>query len=153
MAKSVGSLVLLRDLLTEHTAAAVRLLILDHPWVDGWDYAPEALGAAAERLDRLYQAAGRTGPTSQAVTAELRRLLATDLNVPGARWTSPSRRMAPRHGCWWISSGWLDRIAGRPRPNVASAWSRTSEHHPVITRPPCGRYPPAGRCAGSSRAR
>jgi cysteinyl-tRNA synthetase len=84
MAKSAGNLVLLHDLLAEHAPAAIRLLILDRPWADAWDYTPAALIAASERLDRLYQAAGRTGPTSQAVTAELRRLLATDLNVPAA---------------------------------------------------------------------
>ncbi len=84
MAKSAGNLVLLHDLLAEHAPAVIRLLVLDRPWADAWDYTPAALTAASERLDRLYQAAGRTGPTSQAATAELRRLLATDLNVPAA---------------------------------------------------------------------
>jgi len=48
MAKSAGNLVLLRDLLAEHTAAAIRLLILDHHWAESWDYTPAALDVAIE---------------------------------------------------------------------------------------------------------
>ena len=83
MAKSAGNLVLVRDLLAEHTAAAIRLMILDRPWAHAWDYTPAALDAAADRLDRLYQAAGRTAPATAAVT-EVQRLMVTDLNVPAA---------------------------------------------------------------------
>jgi cysteinyl-tRNA synthetase len=84
MAKSAGNLVLLRDLLAEHTAAALRLLVLDRAWAADWDYTPTALDAASERLDQLYRAAGRTGAEHQTATVELRRLLATDLNVSAA---------------------------------------------------------------------
>ena len=84
MAKSAGNLVLLGDLLKEHTAGAVRLMILDRPWAQGWEYQPELLGPAAARLESLYQAAARQVPDDPAAVAELRRLLATDLNVPAA---------------------------------------------------------------------
>ena len=57
MAKSAGNLVLLGDLLKEHPAGAVRLMILDRPWAQGWDYRPGLLGPAAARLESLYQAA------------------------------------------------------------------------------------------------
>ena len=84
MAKSAGNLVLLDDLLAAHPAGAVRLMILDRPWAQGWDYRPALLAAAAARLEALYQAAARNVPDDPAAVDELRRLLATDLNVPAA---------------------------------------------------------------------
>jgi cysteinyl-tRNA synthetase len=84
MAKSAGNLVLLGDLLKEHPAGAVRLMILDRPWAQGWEYRPDLLEPAAARLESLYQAAARRGSGDPAAVAELRRLLATDLNVPAA---------------------------------------------------------------------
>jgi cysteinyl-tRNA synthetase len=84
MAKSAGNLVLLDDLLAAHPAGVVRLMILDRPWAQGWDYRPALLAAAATRLESLYQAAARNVPDDPAAVDELRRLLATDLNVPAA---------------------------------------------------------------------
>ncbi|HEY7430405.1 MAG TPA: class I tRNA ligase family protein [Streptosporangiaceae bacterium] len=85
MAKSTGNLVLLDKLLADHPAAAVRLMILDRRWGESWDYQPSLLAAAVGRLDALYQAAGRAGAGDDAPkAAELRRLLADDLNVPAA---------------------------------------------------------------------
>jgi cysteinyl-tRNA synthetase len=84
MAKSAGNLVLLDDLLAAHPAGAVRLMILDRPWAQGWDYRPALLEAATARLETLYQAAARNVPDDPAAAGELRRLLATDLNVPAA---------------------------------------------------------------------
>jgi cysteinyl-tRNA synthetase len=84
MAKSVGNLVLVGDLLADHAAAALRLMILDRPWAQDWDYSAAALDAAAARLAGLYQAAGRTHEATQHATDEVRRLLAADLNVPAA---------------------------------------------------------------------
>jgi cysteinyl-tRNA synthetase len=84
MAKSAGNLVLLDDLLAAHPAGAVRLMILDRPWAQGWDYRPALLDTAAARLETLYRAAARNVPGEQAAVGELRRLLATDLDVPAA---------------------------------------------------------------------
>jgi cysteinyl-tRNA synthetase len=85
MAKSAGNLVLLEKLLADHSAAAVRLMILDRRWGESWDYQPGLLAAAVARLDALYQAAGRAGTGDGAPeAAELRRVLADDLNVPAA---------------------------------------------------------------------
>jgi cysteinyl-tRNA synthetase len=84
MAKSAGNLVLLEELLAGHPAAAVRLMILDRPWAQSWDYQPGLLDAAAERLEHLYQAAGRTAASDPAGVAEMRRLLAAELDVPAA---------------------------------------------------------------------
>lgn len=80
MAKSAGNLVLVRDLMEDHPAAAVRLMILDRPWDEDWDYSPALLDRAGKRLESLYQAAGRNS-TAPAAVAEIGRLLTSDLNV------------------------------------------------------------------------
>jgi len=95
MAKSVGNLVLVEDLLVRHTAAEVRLMILDRPWSDDWDCSDASLDAAAARLADLYRAAGRTHETSRNGAAEIRRLLAADLDVPGALETAIETGGAP----------------------------------------------------------
>jgi len=84
MAKSAGNLVLLEELLAGHPAAAVRLMILDRPWAESWDYQPGLLDTAAARLENLYQAAGRIAASDPAAVDEMRRLLATELDVPAA---------------------------------------------------------------------
>jgi cysteinyl-tRNA synthetase len=83
MAKSTGNLVLVSDLVERHPAAAVRLMILDRPWAQDWDYSPDLLDSAEKRLEDLYQASGRSG-SSQAAVGETRRLLAADLSVTAA---------------------------------------------------------------------
>jgi cysteinyl-tRNA synthetase len=83
MAKSAGNLVLVRDLVKDHPAMAVRLMILDRPWGEDWDYSPALLDTAEKRLEDLYQAAGRTC-TAPAAVPEIGRLLAADLNVTAA---------------------------------------------------------------------
>jgi cysteinyl-tRNA synthetase len=84
MAKSAGNLVLVRDLLAEHPPAAVRMMILDRPWADSWDYTPALLAAAHQRLDDLYRAAGRTHPDGAHALSKIRGLLADDLDLPAA---------------------------------------------------------------------
>jgi cysteinyl-tRNA synthetase len=83
MAKSTGNLVLVGDLLARYPAAAVRLLILDRPWRDDWDYGSASLDAAADRLERLQVAAGQPADSPAAVAA-VRSTLAHDLDVPTA---------------------------------------------------------------------
>lgn len=88
MAKSTGNLVLVSDVLATHSAAALRLLIVDRPWAQPWDFEPAALDGATARLERLYAAAAQgtgdarsaAGASSDAVTAAL----LDDLDVPGA---------------------------------------------------------------------
>jgi cysteinyl-tRNA synthetase len=93
MAKSTGNLVLVSDLLKEHSAASVRLLILDRRWDEDWDFSPAALDAAETRLERLQAAAGRpdrgvagsgAGGSGAAAVAATRAALASDLDVPAA---------------------------------------------------------------------
>ena len=84
MAKSTGNLTLVADLLREHSAGAVRLLLLDRPWHTAWEYGPGGLDRAAARLERLYAAAGRSGGPGEAATAAVVAALLDDLDVPRA---------------------------------------------------------------------
>jgi cysteinyl-tRNA synthetase len=87
MAKSTGNLVLVSELLKEHSAAAVRLLILDRRWDRDWDFSLAALDEAAARLERLHAAAGRPERAAVgggAAVAAMRAALADDLDVPTA---------------------------------------------------------------------
>jgi cysteinyl-tRNA synthetase len=83
MAKSTGNLVLVGDLLGHHPAAAVRLLLLNRPWWQTWDFRPEDIDDEARRLDRLYSAAG-TARTSPAATDAVTAALVDDFDVPEA---------------------------------------------------------------------
>lgn len=85
MAKSTGNLVLVSDVLATHPAAALRLLVVDRPWGQPWDYEATALDVAAARLERLYAAAAQgvgddRSPAARAVGAAL----LADLDVPKA---------------------------------------------------------------------
>jgi len=88
MAKSAGNLVLVSELLKEHSAAAVRLLILDRHWDQDWDFSRAGLDAAGARLERLHAAAGRperaAGGRGGPAVAAMRAALADDLDVPTA---------------------------------------------------------------------
>jgi cysteinyl-tRNA synthetase len=83
MAKSTGNLVLVEDVLRQHDAAAVRLMLLDRPWAQSWDYRDALLVEAAARLDALRVAAGRPGVDDAPVEA-VRAALRNDLAVPAA---------------------------------------------------------------------
>ncbi|MGY1593583.1 cysteine--tRNA ligase [Geodermatophilus sp. SYSU D00708] len=83
MAKSTGNLTLVADLLRVASGPALRLLVLDRPWSQPWEYRPELVERAAERLDALYAAAGRPSSSPSAAGAVTDRLL-DDLDVPGA---------------------------------------------------------------------
>jgi cysteinyl-tRNA synthetase len=88
MAKSTGNLVLIGELLQDHPAGAIRMLILDRRWDQDWDYDQCRLDAAAARLEQLQAAAGRPGrgglgAGGRAVQA-VHAALANDLDVPAA---------------------------------------------------------------------
>lgn len=83
MAKSTGNLTLVQDLLTSHSPAAVRLLLLSRPWPQRWDFRVEELAAAASRLERLYSAAGRAD-SSPAAGGAVGTALLDDLDVSTA---------------------------------------------------------------------
>jgi cysteinyl-tRNA synthetase len=82
MAKSTGNLVLVEDLLRDHTPGAIRLLLLNRPWADAWQFEPAALDAAEATLERLYGAASTPGHAPGA--AAVPGALLDDLDVPRA---------------------------------------------------------------------
>ena len=81
MAKSTGNLVLVEDLLAKHSPAALRLLLLNRPWAEPWDYDEAELPEAAALLERLYAAAGTAGGGDAGGVLDA---LVADLDVPGA---------------------------------------------------------------------
>jgi cysteinyl-tRNA synthetase len=83
MAKSAGNLVLVGDLLEHHPAAVVRLLLLNRPWRQTWDFRVGDIDAEASQLDRLYSAAG-TAQTSLAASDAIIAALVDDLDIPTA---------------------------------------------------------------------
>jgi cysteinyl-tRNA synthetase len=83
MAKSVGNLVFVADLVARSSGGAVRTLLLDRRYDQPWDYTPDALDAAAASLEALRSAAGRPYDDEAATTAVL-TALCDDLDVPTA---------------------------------------------------------------------
>ncbi len=83
MAKSTGNLVLVDEVLAEHSPAVVRLHLLDRPWSAEWEYDAGELVATSRRLEALHTAAGTGTGGAEAVAAVVGRLLA-DLDVHGA---------------------------------------------------------------------
>ena len=83
MAKSMGNLVLVSDLLEGHRAAALRLLLTDRLWAAPWEFTMSGLDIAEGQLDSLHAAAGRRGG-SEAAVAAISAALLDDLDVPRA---------------------------------------------------------------------
>ena len=83
MAKSTGNLVLVSDLLSRASGAAVRLMLLDRRWNQSWEYHPGALDEATELLEELYGAGGTLG-TAEAAAVAVRAALLNDLDVSTA---------------------------------------------------------------------
>jgi cysteinyl-tRNA synthetase len=91
MSKSVGNVLLLRDLLAEHPGEVIRLGLLTAHYRQPLDWTEQLLAESRRRLDRLYGAlrdAGIEGageaPDATLVPAELRAALEDDLNTPEA---------------------------------------------------------------------
>ena len=83
MAKSTGNLVFVSDLVAQVGGPAVRMLLLDRRWDAAWDFTPQGLAAAVERLEQLHAAAGRTATSETALIGVL-AALSDDLDVPRA---------------------------------------------------------------------
>jgi cysteinyl-tRNA synthetase len=90
MSKSLGNLVLVKDLLTTHSADAVRLSLLAVHYRDSRDWTRDALDHATERARRLQAAAEReAAPGEEAVDPapslhEFTAALDNDLDTPAA---------------------------------------------------------------------
>ncbi len=83
VAKSTGNLVFVMDLLKTHAPQALRLLILDRPWNETWDFDDAGLSAAESKLEQLWTATSQPGGSDASVTAAVEALL-DDLDVPTA---------------------------------------------------------------------
>ena len=83
MAKSTGNMTLVGELLAQHRAAAVRLMIINRVWHRSWEYDESEIVSAEKALDALYEAAGRTHQSTEA-SAEVVAALFDDLDVPRA---------------------------------------------------------------------
>ncbi len=90
MSKSLGNLVMVRDLLSRYSTDAVRLLLLSHRHIEPWGYEEKALKEAEQLADLLRRASrgkSRELPLSPAQTDEGAAFLAAmddDLNTPQA---------------------------------------------------------------------
>ena len=93
MSKSLGNILLLREVLREMPAEAARYTLLNTHYRSPLDWTPEATELAGRNLDRLYQALRRAapgmapGPAEEAAAAAplpegFLAALADDLNTP-----------------------------------------------------------------------
>lgn len=91
MSKSLGNLVFPRELLRDHEAAAIRLALLAHHYRASWEFDPDELKQAAERLEGWRRADPPALPHPLAAGSGAVELpeavdqaLADDLNTPAA---------------------------------------------------------------------
>ncbi|OPG12420.1 cysteine--1-D-myo-inosityl 2-amino-2-deoxy-alpha-D-glucopyranoside ligase [Microbispora sp. GKU 823] len=85
MSKSKGNLVFVSRLRQTTDPMAVRLALLAHHYRADWEWTPDQLAAAEERLARWRAAVARpAGPAGAPVLTAVRERLADDLDAPGA---------------------------------------------------------------------
>jgi L-cysteine:1D-myo-inositol 2-amino-2-deoxy-alpha-D-glucopyranoside ligase len=101
MSKSRGNLVFVSRLLAEGVPpAAVRLALLAHHYRQDWEWTPDDLRRARERLAHWGRAAGApAGPSAAAVLQQVRAALADNLDAPAAlaavdQWAAAADRSA-----------------------------------------------------------
>lgn len=83
MSKSLGNLVYVSDLLERWEPMAVRLLVIDRPWAQQWEFAESQLHDASAKLEAVWKAAGRSTNDEVATDAAFAALHA-NLDVPRA---------------------------------------------------------------------
>jgi L-cysteine:1D-myo-inositol 2-amino-2-deoxy-alpha-D-glucopyranoside ligase len=98
MSKSRGNLVFVSQLRRDGVdPMALRLALLAQHYRSDWDWTPALLSEAEQRLARWREAvAADSGPAADDLVAEVRRLLADDLDAPAAltavdRWCEQAR--------------------------------------------------------------
>ena len=85
MAKSARNLVLVSDLLRDHSPAALRMLLLRRGWSEPWDFDAAELGSVENDVERLFGASARLDRGSAATSSEaVLAALRNDLDVRGA---------------------------------------------------------------------
>lgn len=89
MAKSLGNLVMVSDLLRRHSPSAVRWLILSHHYRKVWEYYGEEMDGAdvyARKVDGLMKGkadAGMSG-VDRRIVSEFETIMDDDMNTPAA---------------------------------------------------------------------
>ena len=84
MAKSTGNLVLVDDLLREHSVAAIRMLCLCRPVAEEWSFEPGTLDDAAATVEGIRSAARRSTPAGEGAVRAVDTALLDGLDVPRA---------------------------------------------------------------------
>lgn len=90
MSKSLGNLVKVSELLKDGAdPLAIRLALLDHHWRSNWEWMPDTLLRAQERLDKWRAWASKASSENTYTDGDtlldwLRLTLADDLNTPAA---------------------------------------------------------------------
>ncbi len=83
MAKSSGNLVFVHDLIDRYGPGPLRLLLLNRPWQEPWEFEDAALDNAAAQLEELLRAS-TTPERAKPVGAEVVTALLDNLDVPRA---------------------------------------------------------------------
>jgi L-cysteine:1D-myo-inositol 2-amino-2-deoxy-alpha-D-glucopyranoside ligase len=89
MSKSLGNLVMARDLLQRYSADGLRLYMAQHHYREPWDYEETALARADELVQQLRAAVEHSGGEGAELDATAARIafqeaMDTDLNTPAA---------------------------------------------------------------------
>jgi len=89
MSKSLGNLVLVRDLLAEHEPDMVRLYLLSHHWRTAWEWSSERFAACRAWCDALHAAMRRASGNGRPIDASgfgprATAALDDDLDAPAA---------------------------------------------------------------------
>ena len=85
MSKSLGNLVMVRDLLEQWSPDALRLYLADHHYRSAWSYSETDLRAAQARADRLRDAAGGTAGSPEQEADASRLFSGVPLDPSAAR--------------------------------------------------------------------
>ena len=97
MSKSLGNLVMVRDLLERWSPDAIRIYLARHHYRESWTHDPEALHDAAREAQALAAAAAQVGAAGEPfladdLVAEFAAALEQDLDTPAA--VAALRRLA-----------------------------------------------------------
>jgi L-cysteine:1D-myo-inositol 2-amino-2-deoxy-alpha-D-glucopyranoside ligase len=84
MSKSLGNLVLVRDVLQRYDADAIRVALLRHHYREAWEFKSEQLEDAAAWTSRLSRLAGARSGRRAAGGPAVRAALEDDLDTPRA---------------------------------------------------------------------
>jgi L-cysteine:1D-myo-inositol 2-amino-2-deoxy-alpha-D-glucopyranoside ligase len=128
MSKSLGNLVFVSELLASGAdPMAIRLALLAHRYRHDWDWTPQGLAGAQERLDRWRSAVNRASSPQETAGGEASAGEAGAVDIPGAGsvLAGVRERMADdldAPGALDVVDGWVRAVAAAPvLPEGASA--------------------------------